>query len=80
MSKENNYKTPLTKLVKFFKKSRDDWKAKHHARKKENKRLKNKIRFLSSSKQKWKDEAFSLRKQLKKATASAERLASKKNN
>ena len=79
MSARKNYTTPVNKLVKFFEKSRDNWKAKHEARKVENKRLKNRIRFLESSQKKWKSEALTLRQQLKKTTASAGSLDAKKN-
>lgn len=79
MSARKNYTTPVNKLVKFFEKSRDNWKSKHEARKVENKRLKNRIRFLESSHKKWKNEALKLRKQLKKTTASAASMDAKKN-
>lgn len=64
MSKEIPYKSPMKKLLKFFENSRDNWKAKAQTRKKENKRLKNRVRFLEASQKKWRKEALALRRQL----------------
>jgi hypothetical protein len=64
MSEHESFTSPLRKLVSFFKKSRDRWKEKYLACKKENKKLNNKVCFLESSRQKWKKEALLLRKQL----------------
>lgn len=72
MTQQNDYKSPIKKLVRFFKESRDNWKAKHQASKKENKRLNHKVRTLLSSRKKWKKEALELRKQLKQSTAKIE--------
>ena len=72
MSDTGLYKSPLRKLVQFFEKSRDSWKAKSLANKKENRQLKKKLRTLETSKKKWKDEAINLRKQLKNLEQSAE--------
>jgi uncharacterized protein YlxW (UPF0749 family) len=44
------YKSPRRKLVRFFEKSRDQWKTKHHQTKAEVKRLTNRVRFLERSK------------------------------
>ena len=44
------YKSPRRKLVRFFEKSRDQWKTKHHQAKADVKRLTNRIRFLEQSK------------------------------
>ncbi|NOQ34714.1 MAG: hypothetical protein GQ569_02330 [Methylococcaceae bacterium] len=65
MSGTGLYKSPLRKLVQFFEKSRDSWKAKSLKNKKENRQLKKKLRTLETSKKRWKDEAINLRKQLK---------------
>ncbi len=40
---EKTYKSPLKKLVKFFEKSRDNWKNKYFKKKKELKRATNRI-------------------------------------
>jgi len=44
------YKSPRRKLVRFFEKSRDQWKTKHHQVKVDVKRLTNRVRFLEQSK------------------------------
>lgn len=44
------YKSPRRKLVRFFEKSRDQWKTKHHQTKADVKRLTNRVRFLERSK------------------------------
>ena len=72
MSDIDSYKSPLRKLVRFFEKSRDSWKEKSLANKKENRQLKKKLRTLEISKKKWKDEAISLRKQFKNLEQSSE--------
>jgi chromosome segregation ATPase len=49
-SRGKTYKSPRRKLVRFFEKSRDQWKTKHHQAKAEVKRLTNRVRFLERSK------------------------------
>jgi chromosome segregation ATPase len=49
-AKDKPYKSPARKLVRFFEKSRDQWKSKHHEAKANVKRLSNRIRFLEKSK------------------------------
>ena len=51
------YTSPLRKLVRFFHDSRDQWKAKHHAAKKDIKRLTNQRRAVEQSRQKWRTRA-----------------------
>jgi uncharacterized protein (DUF342 family) len=74
MEKQNSFTSPLKKLVSFFEKSRDKWKEKYFANKKENQKLKNKLTTLKSSQQKWKNEAIQLRKQLRQTTANTESI------
>jgi len=54
VQKGKSYKSPQRKLVTFFEKSRDQWKAKCSKAKIEVKRLKNRVRFLENSKEHWK--------------------------
>jgi chromosome segregation ATPase len=63
---EKRYKSPQRKLVKFFEKSRDGWKAKCHEAKRTVKRLKNRIRFLEQSKEQWKERARDLERELQR--------------
>lgn len=58
------YKSPPRKLVQFFQKSRDAWKKKARATKKELKLSKNRIRFLEGSKAKLKTEVTEIKQQL----------------
>jgi len=53
-SGNKTYTSPVKKLVRFFEKSRDQWKAKHHQLKALVKRLENRVRFLEKSKEHWK--------------------------
>jgi len=48
------YTSPPRKLIRFFLKSRDQWKAKYQAAKATIKRLENRGRFLEKSKDEWK--------------------------
>ncbi len=49
-----SYKSPRRKLIRFFEKSRNQWKAKCHEAKSTVKQLKNRVRFLEESRQQWK--------------------------
>lgn len=59
---EVSYKTPLNKLIQFFKTSRDKWKAKSAEKQKRIDFLETKIRDLTRSRDKWKNKAKSLEK------------------
>jgi hypothetical protein len=54
---EKTYKSPRRKLVRFFEKSRDQWKAKCLQAKAGAKGLKHRIRYLEQSKAQWKAKA-----------------------
>ena len=62
--KGKSYKSPPRKLVAFFEKSRDRWKAKCREAKIEVKRLKNRVRFLERSKEHWKSRVKELEAEL----------------
>lgn len=62
--KRKSYKSPPRKLVTFFEKSRDRWKAKCRDAKIEVKRLKNRVRFLEKSKEHWKSRVKELEAEL----------------
>ena len=49
-SDDKEYKSPSRKLVKFFEKSRDNWKAKYRELKYKIKLMQNKIRYLEKRK------------------------------
>jgi predicted nucleic acid-binding Zn-ribbon protein len=63
------YKSPRRKLVKFFEKSRDQWKAKCRKSKVLVKRFKNRVRFLEHSRDRWKEKAVTLEAELRQVNA-----------
>ena len=72
-SETKEYRSPRRKLVKFFEKSRDQWKAKSIDAKARVKKLKNRIRYLEVSKEKWKTKAIELEKELARMKAQEKR-------
>lgn len=73
--KDKAYKSPVRKLARFFEKSRDQWKAKHHQAKASVKRLKNRVRFLDQSKEHWKKRAQELEREVARLKAREQALA-----
>ncbi len=71
------YKSPPSKLVRFFAQSRDEWKAKCRAAKRRIKLQKNRLRFLEESRARWKSRAQALEREVARLAA-AERVALKK--
>ena len=72
-SEAKRYKSPRRKLVKFFEKSRNQWKAKSIAAKAQLKYLKNRIRYLEGSQAKWKSKAIELEQELARLKAQENR-------
>lgn len=72
-SEAKRYKSPRRKLVKFFEKSRNQWKAKSIAAKAQVKYLKNRIRYLEGSQAKWKSKALELETELARLKAQGNR-------
>jgi len=60
-AESKEYKSPLYKLVDFFRRSRDKWKAKHKASKRESKRLANQTAAVERSRERWRTECKKLR-------------------
>jgi hypothetical protein len=56
------YRSPLSKLLRFFWKSRNNWKAKCKDAKRENKSLKYRLTKMTENRDRWKAEARCLRK------------------
>jgi hypothetical protein len=54
---DKTFKSPQYKLVSFFRRSRDGWKAKAQQRKVRIKRLTNKVVAVRVSREKWKEKA-----------------------
>jgi len=63
------YTSPRRKLVKFFEKSRDQWKSKCREAKALVKRLKNRVRYLEHSREYWKHRSQALAAELAQAKA-----------
>jgi hypothetical protein len=55
------YRSPISKLLRFFCRSRDKWKAKCKEAKRENKSLKYRLAVMTESRDRWKAEARGLR-------------------
>jgi hypothetical protein len=68
-SETKPYKSPRRKLVKFFEKSRNQWKTKCIEAKALVKKLKNRIRYLEANKEQWKSKAIELEKELARIQA-----------
>ncbi len=64
--------SPISKLLRFFRRSRDQWKAKCKAAKRENKSLKYRLAKMTENRDRWKAEVRSLRKSIQEGTAPAE--------
>jgi hypothetical protein len=52
-----SYRSPVSKLLRFFRWSRDKWKAKCKAAKRENKSLKYRLAKMKESRDRWKAQA-----------------------
>ena len=62
----SEYKSPKHKLIRFFEKSRNEWKIKAQNAKTAVKRLTNRISFLEKSRSSWKVKAKNFEHDLKK--------------
>ena len=60
-----DWKSPLRKLVRFFQRSRDGWKAKYAAQKQECKLLSNQVRAVEKSRAKWRQDAEQAQQQIR---------------
>ncbi len=69
------YTSPVRKLVRFFEKSRDQWKSKHHQLKTLVKRQQNRMRFLEQSKHHWKSRVKTLEAEVARLKAREQALA-----
>ena len=78
--KANTYKSPRRKLVRFFEKSRDQWKAKCLEAKATAKGLKHRVRYLEQSKVEWKTKAKELEKELARMQAQQDRAQSQEDD
>lgn len=75
-----NYKSPMHKLIRFFEKSRDEWREKAKKRSYENKILRKRIKYLESNRDSLKEKAEKLQNDLNKVkTNSQDKKSSDKN-
>jgi len=72
---EGEYKSPKSKLVTFFRKSRDQWKEKARESKAVIKRLKNRIVFLEKSKAGLQEKVTGLEQELSRLKVEARESA-----
>jgi hypothetical protein len=73
-----SYRSPISKLLRFFRRSRDKWKAKCKEAKRENKSLKYCLAKMTESRDRWKAEARALRKGTPEVTMQAAEKPQKK--
>ena len=66
------FRSPISKLLRFFWRSRDKWKAKCKAAKRENKSLKYRLAVMTESRNRWKAEVRDIRKHLQAETMPGE--------
>ena len=57
--------SPVSKLLRFFKKSRDGWKAKQHDLKVQCKRQANQVRAVENSRSAWRERAEAAERRLR---------------
>jgi F0F1-type ATP synthase membrane subunit b/b' len=70
-----SYRSPVTKLLRFFCRSRDQWKDKCKTAKRENKSLKTRLAKMKESRDRWKAEARGMREKLRAEACSVEEPA-----
>ena len=66
------FRSPISKLLRFFCRSRDKWNAKCKAAKRENKSLKYRLAVMMESRNRWKAEVQDMRKTLQAETTPVE--------
>lgn len=69
------FKSPSRKLIRFFERSRDNWKEKYMRLKRESKKLSNQVRAVEKSRDQWKELA---RRERQRAQQLESELADKK--
>ena len=60
------FKSPVRKLLNFFRSSRDGWKEKYQESQRTNKRLVNQVRAVEKSRARWKQLAKTERQQVRR--------------
>ena len=70
------FKSPVSKLLKFFRASRDGWKAKCQEAKRQNKKLVNQTRAVEKSREHWKQVAQTAQQEARRLQREVEELKS----
>ena len=70
----SRYVSPKSKLLRFFERSRDRWKAKHHELKKTCKLLQNQVRAVEKSRAVWRARVATLEQRLAEQESEIEQL------
>jgi hypothetical protein len=70
----SRFSSPVPKLVRFFEKSRDQWKAKHHELKKACKGLQNQTRAVEKSRERWRQRALAAEQRVTELECETEQL------
>ncbi|MGK7925110.1 MAG: hypothetical protein AB4290_07665 [Spirulina sp.] len=71
---------PLTRLVRYLKSSRDNWKEKALEKQKKLRAIEQKVRDVEKSREKWKNRAKEAEKEIKKLKKEREESQKKENN
>jgi len=66
------FRSPISKLLRFFRRSRDQWKEKCKAAKREKKSLKYRLAKMTESRDRWKAKARSIGKDIQEESVAAE--------
>jgi chromosome segregation ATPase len=74
----DRFSSPKSKLLRFFQKSRNGWKAKHHELKKSCKLLQNQVRAVEKSRAAWREQALTLKRRLAEVAGELEELKSRR--
>jgi hypothetical protein len=72
------YRSPIRKLVRFFERSRDQWKEKCQKAKRENNSLKVRLAAMKESRDRWKTKAMELEEEWTAADTVPDAAATKK--
>jgi hypothetical protein len=70
----NQFKSPVKKLVTFFRASRDKWKERYLLKRDESILLANKVRAVEKSRQRWSEVARAARLEVKQVKAELQRV------
>jgi polyhydroxyalkanoate synthesis regulator phasin len=70
----DQFASPVKKLMRFFKKSRDGWKAKHREWKEKAKLLSNQTRAVEKSRQQWRERASAAERRVAELERQVEKL------